>query len=712
MPPTHTNRPVFGVDFGMSTSSLAILSPDGSTQLVTDPGLPPGSQHAIPTAVCLADSGPTLLVGSAAVNARNRRPEAYRDNFKLDVKVDAPPVSLAGQPFKVVDLVTAVLAFLRERAREIDPRDPSATVLTVPVRWAKGRKQILIRAATKAGFPPASLFTYQEPIAAAEYARSLDAVAEDGTLLVYDLGGGTFDCAVVTPTTVLQPGVRHADSLEIGGHLFDRRLRDELGRRFPDQVGPLLHGEPTGANRWRLMHLLETCESMKIRLSESDRVHEPLTELAQPVDAEVTRAEFEGLIRDPIEQTMDCCLKMLGRIGLTWEQVNAVVPVGGSSRIPLVQGDLEYRARDRVLVIEERDSAVVRGAALLARKRADHILEARGPSSQELTPPDAWAAPAVPDQPDISDARRFLPFSRGWLGGIWGTLIPAYGAAVTLAAWHWGPFGTSVLGALALLAVVGAAWLTATKERGSLATSVLLLSATSVMTVILIVVAAKLGYRTIVEHQPGGPVAWWALGAGVAGLVAFVTQVLWSTDASDARRSQAGAQQDTAITAQVSGRTWFGPTENPPDFMQPLFDLPALRGCDLSGTAKVAGLNYALVAGSRVLFVAMLTSADDRPDLDAAVASWRQRLDPGGTQVLIKTILVVPGYELPALTASENFRMTAPMTTTQAFADTVGHWLDQDNRISVRVMRALLSGLAEQRARAAARPPDRAGTGG
>src|SRR5215469_3790833 len=162
MPSTHTNRPVFGVDFGMSTSSLAILLPDGSTQLVTDSGLRPGAQHAVPTAVCLDDSGEKLLVGSVAVNARNRRPEAYLDNFKLRVEVGARRVWLADRPFEVVDLVAAVLAFLRERAREIDPREPAATVLTVPAGWAQGRAQMMINAAIKAGFPADSLYPFDE----------------------------------------------------------------------------------------------------------------------------------------------------------------------------------------------------------------------------------------------------------------------------------------------------------------------------------------------------------------------------------------------------------------------------------------------------------------------------------------------------------------------------------------------------------------------
>jgi len=680
---------VFGVDFGMSTSSLAILGPDGPVRLATDPGLRPGSQHAVPTAVCLDESGKGLLVGSAAVNAKLQRPdEAYADNFKLDVKVDAPPVFLAGRPFTVVELVTAVLAFLRGRAREIDPRDPAATVLTVPVDWAQGRRRLMIEAALAAGFPGDSLYLVEEPIAAVEYARSMHVVADNDTVLVYDLGGGTFDCAVVKPASTGQPGIRLKDALPFGGHHFDLRLREELGRRFPEQVGTVLDG--TG-DALRRMQLLESCESLKIRLSDSERVREPLTELAEPVTVEITRTEFQGLIGDQIEQTMKCSQKMLGDVGLTWEQVDAVVPVGGSSRIPLVELELEARAPGRVRTTSERDTAVVRGAALLARQRADRAMADSRPGPQEVAPPDIWIPHAVQAEPEVVGIRSFKPLNHRWVPWTWATVIPTVLAAAGLAWLHWRWVGAGTVTALAVLSMAGAVRLTMMRSNSG----GLMLTGTGLMSAILLFVSGLYGYRRFIEHQAWvGSTGWWALGAGLAGLVAALVQSSAGDVANLTIVSRRPAEEDAELADRISNQRWFGSTQVSPVFTEPLFAMPALRGFELSAESTATTFNYALAAGSRVLLIAMLASADDRPELDAAASNWRTQLASPG--VLVNTIFVVPGYELPKLRADEQFGMTAAMTTTLAFADTVGHWLDRDNRILLPVVRSLLTGPARR----------------
>jgi len=299
---------------------------------------------------------------------------------------------------------------------------------------------------------------------------------------------------------------------------------------------------------------------------------------------------------------------------------------------------------------------------------------------------------AARGQPEVVGARSFTPFRREWLAWIWVTLIPSVAAAVALAWSHWRWLGAVVICTLAALAVSGAIWLTVQKERAVRAV-VLMATATGLMAAILIVAGIELGYRTIAEHHPGGPVAWWALGAGLSALIAAIVQAFAGVSANDDSLNRGPAEEDARLVEQISGRDWFGTTETPPDFMGRLFKLPALRGCELSTSAAAGGFNYALAAGSRVLLVSMLTSTEDRPELDAAMATWRSRLTDS---VLVKTILVVPGYELPSLNASEQFALTAPLTTTQAFVDTVGHWLDRDNRILVPVMRGLLGGSVQQ----------------
>jgi actin-like ATPase involved in cell morphogenesis len=681
---------VYGVDFGMSTSSLAILDPDGSVTLVTD-RVPGGPRHAVSTAVCLDDSGTGLLVGQEAVNSKEKWLNAYKDNFKRDIRVDAGPVYLGGKTFRMVEVVTAVLKYLFDRAQEIDPHLPGATVLTVPVDWEDGRRSLITEAAVAAGYPAETLYLVTEPVAALEYARSLNLVADSKRVLVYDLGGGTFDCAVVNP---LWPGRPRLKGFElIGGRGFDNRLLKELARRYPAQVGTVLAGDGDDA-RLTQKRLRETCELLKIRLSSSERVREKLTELPERVDIEVTRAQFQDLIQDAIEKTVNCCQVMLREESLNWDHVDAVVPVGGSSRIPLVQAELEARAPGKVRLISERDTAVARGAALWARERAIQTAAARGPQPQEVAPPEVWMPPAAPGDPQIAGLRPWLPFNRARLAWMWVTLIPTVAAAVGLAAWQWQWLGTGVIAGLSLVAVSGTAIVTVKKEASD-ETGGLIGGAAVLMALILLTVAGVLGYRAVIEHRPGSsPVVWWALGAGLGALVAGSVLAFGAEAASNARTSRRNCEADKELKRRISQQRWFGRREGEPipDLLQPQFALPALLGFELATPAGrgAAGFQYALAAGSRVLLVSALRSADDRPELDAALAGWRSQL--AGHRVTVKAILVAPGHALPVIPANEQFGLPATMTTALVFADTIGPWLEKENRIELPAIRSLLGG--------------------
>lgn len=685
---------VYGVDFGMSTSCLAVLDADGRTRLVTDPALRVGSQHAVPTAVCLDDSGAGLLVGGEAVNAKYARPEAYRDNFKLDITVDSRPIALADRSFEVVEVVTAVLRFLRDRARAMDPRDPAATVLTVPVEWAAGRRQLLTEAAVAAGFGASPLYLIEEPIAAIEYARSVHMAADQETVLVYDLGGGTFDCALAMPTDNGKRTIRLKDFLPIGGRSFDYKILHLLALRFPEQVGAVLEAGGPGAEPWRRLRLLETCESLKLRLSEGERAREPLTELGPGVDVEITRAEFENLVRSDIAETIRRCQKMLSELGLTWDQVDAIVPVGGSSRIPLVQQELEALAPGHVRITAALDTAVARGAALLAREQASRAARESRANPQTLAPPALWVPrAALPDPPTIG-ARSVIEFSHGWVPWIWATILPGLLVAVDLsvAHWRWHGFWAAFLAGLVLLAAGAAGWLSVPSDKNPHAAE-LAAVASMLAGLILVVTGGQLGYRSLGGHHgASGSLGWWALGTGLLALVSAAIQIGARYAAGDTRASRAHEAGDSQLAQRVSEQRWFGQADASPDFMAPLFAIPALRGFELATARGSTGFAYALAAGSRILLISMPASVDERPELDAAAANWTSRL--ARANATFKTILVVPGHQVPTLRFDEQFAMTSMMTTYLTFVDTVGHWLDQDNRIVLPAISSLLGDTA------------------
>ncbi len=575
---------VYGVDFGMSTSSLAILFADGTTRLVSDPALRVGARHAVPTAVCLDDSGDELLVGREAVNARLERQDGYRDNFKLDVVVGAPPVVLADRSFEVVELVAAVLRFLRDRAQEVDPRDPAATVITVPVGWAEGRRKMITQAAVTAGFAADTLYLIEEPVAAIEYVKSLDLTRARDTVLVYDLGGGTFDCAVIAPARGDQPDIRLKDSRPIGGRNFDNRLLGELEKKFPDEVGALR----TSGELVRQMSLLDSCESLKRRLSDQEQTREVLTELSPAVDVTITRHDFENLIRDQIEETLACCQAMMAEANLTWNAIDAVVPVGGSSRIPLVEEKLRARAPGRVRTTEHRDTAVARGAALLARQQADRIQPTSPPQAQKLTPSMVWVPRARWEEPPVVGGRVEDRVDRGLLLGAWGTFIPSGLGAVAVALRYWhGSSGWLIIVIAASL--VSGIWLTAWRARNPTYLAVIMTTAMYLVAVLFLWASVVYGDRFFGEHGPGPVSLFWD--TMVVGGVAFVSAVLLNivaTQIDQARTSRRAVDEDATVTQQMLGQRWFGATQASPDFMEPLFAMPAMRGFELSTSSGSA----------------------------------------------------------------------------------------------------------------------------
>ena len=294
---------------------------------------------------------------------------------------------------------------------------------------------------------------------------------------------------------------------------------------------------------------------------------------------------------------------------------------------------------------------------------------------------------AVPAQPQISEIREPKEFNRSLVAYVWAALVPAAVAAVALSALHWRWLGFGAVLVLVLLAVADVGRLTSKAGKqpsGATLTQV----ATGFLGLLLVVVGAIYGYREVTEHRGGyWLVCGWALGAGIVSWVCTGLSINADEQSTAVRNAKRNADEDQRVIERIAGRQWFGPSESPPDFMAPLFALPALHGFEFPAGNGTATINYALAAAPGPAGC-HARPGDDRPDLDATAASWRGRL--AGRGVVVKTILVVRGYELPVLRSDEQFALTTMMTTTFAFVDTVGHWLDNDNWIVLPTIRNLL----------------------
>jgi molecular chaperone DnaK (HSP70) len=354
------------IDFGTSTSEILICQPDGATIAVPDRRLYGAS--LVPTSIFVRRDG-SVLVGTEAENSRNERPTAYRREFKREF--GRPVSSVVGEvPMTPADMTMHVLRFLRDCALDAVPDEPERVLITIPVLWEAGNQALMREAAVKAGYGNTEIYLVQEPVAALADVFGDPHGSGEVTALVYDLGGGTFDCALARG---------QADNFEvlgspggidsIGGTDFNTELLGLLRERLGDAVGGLLDGSAENIDVLaRRLSLNDEIERIKWSLSDAEQYEDLLTALQPPAWCQVKRTEFEALIEPLISETIRECDRLLGRSGRSWLDVERVVPVGGSSNIPLVQSMLSKTSGRAVLCPDDPARAVVSGAAKLCHR--------------------------------------------------------------------------------------------------------------------------------------------------------------------------------------------------------------------------------------------------------------------------------------------------------------------------------------------------------
>jgi actin-like ATPase involved in cell morphogenesis len=381
------------IDFGTSYTSAALAAGDG-VDLIDLHG-----DRRVPSLVFLDEDG-RLLVGVLAANQSAGAPDRVERTPKARVG-RSPILLLGGQAVPVVDAVGAlVAAFVEEARRRRGGSAPSAVTFTHPVRWGEDRRQVLLDAAAAAGIDAESARLVEEPVAAAAAFRS-ERVRPGDLVAVYDLGGGTFDAAVLraTETGFVVAGPPGGDD-GVGGEMFDERLLAHVGEQVaavdPEGWQALSSGQE---RRWRRAHaqLHDQVRLAKETLSIAGQA----TVYVPGVDRDVlvTRGEFEYLIAADVERTLDLLDEVIRAAGATADELAAIYPVGGSSRIPLVANRLQEHYGDRVVTWDDPQAVVALGAARLARHHVE-LLGGAPEAAAPAPPPAAEPPPAPPPAPE------------------------------------------------------------------------------------------------------------------------------------------------------------------------------------------------------------------------------------------------------------------------------------------------------------------------
>ena len=345
---------IIGIDLGTTNSCVAVMEGNEPIVIANSEG-----RRTTPSVVGFISSG-ERKVGDPAKRQAITNPhntvysikrfmgESYdmvqREIANVPYKVvkgdnNTPRVDIEGRLYSPQEISAIILQKMKKTAEDYLGQEVTEAVITVPAYFNDAQRQSTKEAGEIAGLKVRRIIN--EPTAAA-LAYGLDKKDQDAHIAVFDLGGGTFDISILE----LGDGVFEVKSTNgdthLGGDDFDKRIIDWLAEEFQKDFNVDLRKDPMALQR-----LKEAAEKAKIELSSSSTTEinlpykMPIDGVRQHLVRTLSRAKFEQLCDDLIKATIEPCKKALADAGLDKSQINEVILVGGSTRIPAVQKIVE-----------------------------------------------------------------------------------------------------------------------------------------------------------------------------------------------------------------------------------------------------------------------------------------------------------------------------------------------------------------------------------
>jgi actin-like ATPase involved in cell morphogenesis len=357
-----------GIDLGTCYSSVGYNDQHG-VHFIQDPTAAQLT-YSIPSSALLRQDD-SLVFGELAESEKNVTPEGYRREFKRDLG-SKEPYRLHGRKFTAAELTGRFLDFLVVLTTTALDAAPPSAVITVPAFYDEFRKSLIEDAGRHAGLPGISVAA--EPVAAVVGAVDRGEISGDVTVLVYDLGGGTFDAAVVRiddgELTVLgDKGLGNFGGTDID-RLIEQDFMRKAGDAFTEMLSPRNPDDPklvAQAQRIRI-GAEDFCRKIKHRLSSSEHAYDVLN---LTFEYELSRRELEDMVRPGMYRTVSTCQDLLTTVALAPEQIDTVLLIGGTSRMPIVREILIKELGRPVRSAADPELAVCTGAAILAQARAE-----------------------------------------------------------------------------------------------------------------------------------------------------------------------------------------------------------------------------------------------------------------------------------------------------------------------------------------------------
>ena len=368
---------VIGIDLGTTNSCVSIFERGESKIIPNKEG-----KNTTPSVVAFTDKGEVLVGDSAKrqavtnpektiysikrimglmMNEKNAQEAKKRLPYKIIDRNGACAVEIAGKVYTPQEISAKVLIKLKEDAEAFLGEPVVDAVITVPAYFNDSQRKATKEAGTIAGLNVLRIIN--EPTAAA-LAYGLDK-KESEKIVVYDLGGGTFDVTVLETGDSVVEVLSTGGNAFLGGDDFDNKLIDFLSAEFQSESGIDLRGDVMAMQR-----LKEAAENAKKELSSAMETTVNLPFITADATGPkhlmktITRAKFESMIESLVGETISTLKKVVSDAGLSMNDIKEVVMVGGSTRVPLVQEEVKKAFGKELNKSVNPDEVVAIGAAI------------------------------------------------------------------------------------------------------------------------------------------------------------------------------------------------------------------------------------------------------------------------------------------------------------------------------------------------------------
>ncbi|MBP7184438.1 MAG: molecular chaperone DnaK [Saprospiraceae bacterium] len=345
---------IIGIDLGTTNSCIAVLEGNEPVVIANDEGA-----RTTPSVVAFLDNGerkvgapakrqaitnPQRTIASIKRFMGTRFSELKGENEKVAYKVikgdnDTTKVEIDGRFYSPQEISAIILQKMKKVAEDFLGHEVTEAVVTVPAYFNDSQRQATKEAGEIAGLTIRRIIN--EPTAAA-LAYGLDKKHKDITVAVFDLGGGTFDISILDMGDGIFEVKSTNGDTHLGGDDFDRVIIDWLADQFLSQERIDLRKDPMALQR-----LKEAAEKAKIELSSSQETEINLPYITavdgvpKHLVVKLTRSKFEQLIDDLVQRTLEPCRLALKDAGIGTSQIDEIILVGGSTRIPRIQQAVE-----------------------------------------------------------------------------------------------------------------------------------------------------------------------------------------------------------------------------------------------------------------------------------------------------------------------------------------------------------------------------------